>query len=231
MKRPAFCAALMMFAAVSICAFAADTPKRSSAQRAAAERALADREAAAARAEAERARAESAEVSELEARHVPRSAVQERKLRSAPGDMAERLKAAEAYVLEAQDSPSKLDAAAAHVDKILESNPNNVPALMLAGHIDILRGQPALAQLQYQAATAADPGSAAAFLGLGDSWSRHGNDERASLAYNEYRRLNGLAAVAAPGSAPPSVTPPGQAAPRIIGPGREVKSAPRRSRS
>jgi cytochrome c-type biogenesis protein CcmH/NrfG len=166
--------------------------------------------------------AEPAEVAELQTRGAPSSAIHERKLRLKPDDSAERLRTAEAYVLEAQDSPSKLDAASEHVDKVLEANPSNVGGLLLAGRIAMLRGQPAVAQTRYQAATMADPNNAAAFLGLGESWSRLGNDANASAAFTTYRKLSGLAPLPAPGS---DVSPgPRQAPPKIIGPAKDPKT-------
>jgi hypothetical protein len=88
----------------------------------------------------------------------------------------------------------------------------------------MLKGQPAVAQLRYQTATAADPNNAAAFLALGETWSRLGNDANASAAYSQYRRLMGLAPVPAPGSQPAAPVLPGQAPPTIIGPGKDPKT-------
>jgi predicted Zn-dependent protease len=165
--------------------------------------------------------ADRAEIVELETRGAPSSAIHERKLRLKPDDAAERLKTAEAYVLEAQDSPSKLDAASEHVERVLESHPGNVVALLLAGRIAMLRGQPTVAQMRYEAATIADPGNAAAFLGLGESWSRLGNESNASAAFTSYRKLSGLAPLPAPGSDVPAGAR--QAPPTIIGQRKDPK--------
>lgn len=191
---------VLVLAGVSGAAFAADAPKRD--ERARAEKAL---------------KQERADIAALEASNAPRSIVQERKLLLAPNDVNERLKAAEAYLQEAPDSPSKLDEAAEHVNAVLASNPKNVRALMLAGRIGMLRNQPAQAQVSYQAALAVEPNNASAYLALGETWTRLGNDQQASLAFNEYRKLKGMTPLAAPGSEPEPVLPPGQQAPIIIG--------------
>jgi Flp pilus assembly protein TadD len=209
MNRISWCGALAACAALSVVASAAENPKRSSSAQTA-EEAL---------------QREQADVARLEA-SAPRSAVHERKLQLAPDSSAERLKAAEAYILEAGESPSKLDAAAEHVNAVLQSSPGNVTALLLAGRINMMKNQPSLAQASYQAAAAADPTNASAFLGLGESWSRLGNEEQASASYREYRRLIGLPPISTAAAEP---LPPGQAPPVIIGPGKS-KPQPTRPR-
>jgi predicted Zn-dependent protease len=194
MKRLLMSAGLMMCVALCVPALPAEAPAKTEAQRVDAER---------------------AEVRELEASGAPRSVVQERKLRARPNDTAERLKTAEAYLTEGVDTPSKLDAASEHVDAILANDSKNVPALMLAGRIAMLKKEPAVAQAHYQAAAAADPNNAATFLALGETWSRLGNEEQASRAYAEYRRLSGMPPIV---TRPAQPAVPGQAPPRIIGP-------------
>jgi hypothetical protein len=194
-------------------------------------------QASAADTPAERKRAQRAELAELEARHTERSAIEERKLlmnagesSAGAGDGADPLKVAEAYLLEAQSSPSKLDSAWAHVSGVLTQNPSNVRALLLAGQIGMLRGQPSQAQVHYQAATVADPSSASAFLGLGQSWSRLGNEEQAGKAYGEYRRLRGLAPLQTAANSKPVVIVPGQEPPRILNRNLETTPATRKNR-
>jgi Flp pilus assembly protein TadD len=173
--------------------------------------------------DAERVRAEKAEKQEradiaaLEKSNAARSIVQERKLLLAPNDLNERLKAAEAYLQEAGDAPSKLDDATEHVNAVLAADRKNVRANMVAGRIAMLRNQPQQAQVHYQVALSVDPNNASAYLALGETWTRLGNDEQASLAYNEYRKLKGMAPVAAPGTEVERPLPPGQQAPIIVG--------------
>jgi lipopolysaccharide biosynthesis regulator YciM len=185
--------------------------------------------------EGERVRAERAEKQEradivaLERSNAPRSIVQERKLQLAPNDVNERLKAAEAYLQEAGDAPSKLDDATEHVNAVLAADGKNVRANMVAGRIAMLRNQPQQAQVHYQAVLGTDPNNASAYLALGESWSRLGNDEQASLAYNEYRKLKGMTPLAAPGTEVERPLPPGQQAPIIVGPDKK-EPASRRGR-
>lgn len=213
MNRVMTSAIVFLLAGAAGVAFAADAPKRRPP----------------ATAETERVRAEKAEkqeradVAALEASNAPRSIVQERKLLLAPNDTNERLKAAEAYLQEAGDTPSKLDDAAEHANAVLAADGKNVRANMVAGRIAMLRSQPQQAQVHYQAVLSADPNNASAYLALGESWTRLGNDEQASLAYNEYRKLKGMAPVAAPGTQVERPLPPGQQAPIIIGPGKKKK--------
>jgi Tfp pilus assembly protein PilF len=210
MNRCVYGAMALMIAALTGAASAADAPKRETPA------------AASARADAQRIKAEKqerADIAALEARKgAPQSVIQERKLLLAPDDVNERLKAAEAYLQEAGDSPSKLDSAAEHVNAVLASSPNDVRALMLAGRIGMLRNQPAQAQVHYRSALAVDPNNASAYLALGDTWTRLGNDQQASLAFNEYRKLKGMKPLAAAGSEPEPVLPAGQQAPIIVGP-------------
>ncbi len=200
-------------------AFAADAPKRKAPPNTEAERVRAEK--------AEKQ--ERADIAALEASHAPRSVVQERKLLLAPNDVNERLKAAEAYLQEGADEPSKLDAATEHVNAVLAADGKNVRANMVAGRISMLRNQPQQAQVHYQTVLNADPNNASAYLALGETWTRLGNDEQASLAYNEYRKLKGMTPVAAPGTQVETPLPPGQQAPIIVGPGKKEPPA-RRSR-
>jgi tetratricopeptide (TPR) repeat protein len=176
---------------------------------------------------AERAAAQRAEIVAMEARHAAKSAVAERKLLYTPNDLGGRLEAAQAYVLEAQASPSKLDAAWEHVSAVLVADSANVEALLLAAQIESIRGQMPQAQAHYLAATRADPSNAAAFLGLGESWSRLGNEDQASQAYAEYRRLRGLAPIRNEKAVPPQ---PGQEPPRILGRSLETTSTSKKKK-
>lgn len=197
--------------ALASSAFAADAPRRKAPPNTEAERVRAEK--------AEKQ--ERADIAALEASNAPRSIVQERKLLLAPNDLNERLKAAEAYLQEAADAPSKLDDATGHVNAVLAADGKNVRANMAAGRIAMLRNQPQQAQVHYQAVLSADPNNASAYLALGESWSKLGNDEQASLAYNEYRKLKGMTPVAAPGTQVERPLPPGQQAPIIVGPGKK----------
>src|SRR5687768_1605599 len=76
---------------------------------------------------------------------MPASALHERNSLANPEDLSERLKAAQAYVLESQDSPSKLNAALGHLDAVLQAEPRNVDAHLLAAQIELMRGKPIVA--------------------------------------------------------------------------------------
>jgi predicted Zn-dependent protease len=153
---------------------------------AAAPRGAADRSVAGAESESDR---EAASKSQLN------SASAERTLASKPKDRAAHLQAARAHLAEGADNASKVDAAQAHAAAVLQDHPNDIEALLLAGHTSVLKNDAASAARYYRAATLSDPKSSKAFLGLGDALSRMGDETGSTQAFAKYRELMGMPAL------------------------------------
>lgn len=123
---------------------------------------------------------------------TPASVKAERELLKNPDDAKLHLEAARAYLAEADSSPSKRDAAAAHVQRALEKNSSDVDALILMGQIELQRNRPAVAALHLQNAARLAPDNPTAQLSLGDALSHVGDEAGASAAFAEYRRIMGM---------------------------------------
>jgi cytochrome c-type biogenesis protein CcmH/NrfG len=78
---------------------------------------------------------------------------------------------------------------------VLEDNPSDVEALLIAAQSSLLKSDLAGAERYYRAATQADANSATAFLGLGDVLTRSGDEAGATAAFARYRQLRGMPAL------------------------------------
>lgn len=132
------------------------------------------------------------EASDLTSAVLPESVQAERAVARNPHDRVARIKAAEAYLADGADSPSRAETAHRHALAVLAEYPTDIDALLLAGQTSLLRGDNSAAARYYQAATAADPGNATAFLGLGDALTKLGDEAGATAAFARYRALMGM---------------------------------------
>jgi tetratricopeptide (TPR) repeat protein len=117
----------------------------------------------------------------------------ERELRTRPNDSTMRLATAQAYLAEADASPSKREAAARHVQVLLERSPNDFNALLLMGQIELQKGRPAVAVVHLQNAASLAPNEASVQLTLGDALTSLGDSAGAAAAFAHYRRIMGMA--------------------------------------
>ena len=117
----------------------------------------------------------------------------ERELRARPTDSNLRLATAEAYLAEADASPSKREAAARHVQVLLERSPNDVNALLLMGQIELQRNRAAVAVAHLQNAASLAPNEASVQLTLGEALTSVGDSAGAAAAFAHYRRILGMA--------------------------------------
>jgi Flp pilus assembly protein TadD len=123
---------------------------------------------------------------------LPQSVKAERELVRSPGNRDVQLEAARAHLAEGANIPSRVLVAYTHALAVLEDNPADVEALLLAGQTSLLKGDAASAVRYYRAATQADSGNASAFLGLGDALGRQGDEPGATAAFARYRELTGM---------------------------------------
>lgn len=123
---------------------------------------------------------------------LPQSVKAERELARSPGNRDVQLEVAKAHLTEGANIPSRVQAAYTHAVAVLEDDPANVEALLLAGQTSLLKGDAAGAARYYRAATQADSGNVSAFLGLGDALARLGDERGATAAFAKYRELMGM---------------------------------------
>ena len=116
----------------------------------------------------------------------------ERQVAKKPHDRKARLAAARAQLAEGAESRSRVEAAQEHVAAVLEDNPNDVEALVLAGQTSLLKNDAMNAARYYRAAVNADANNATACLGLGDTLTRLGDEPGATAAFARYRALMGM---------------------------------------